>query len=377
MKPKLPPASHIDTDVKLHQLVEELKDEPLLALDTESNSLYAYHTQTCLIQLSTREQDFIIDPLAIADMQPLGKLLADARIEKIFHAAEYDLICMQRDFDFSVNNLFDTMYAARLCQVKKFGLGDLLQNFFKVKANKRHQKDNWGKRPLNQDSLQYAQMDTHYLPELRDILLEKLEKLSRLDEAQEIFEDVLRIEAKENGFDLDGYWKIGVPNSLSRRQMAILRELYLLRDALARDKDVPPFKIFSNNVMVKVAIQQPQKYNELYDIRGLSPRNVRQWGDDLLDAVQHGRNNRLPSPPRRERPEPILSERYAALHTWRKEVGEKRGLDSSLVLARQTLWELAREMPKNKESLTKIVGIGEWRLKKYGDDLLKLMTSLD
>jgi ribonuclease D len=376
VKPKLPLANHIDSDAKLHQLVKELKNESLLALDTESNSLYAYHTRTCLIQLSTREQDFIIDPLAIADMQPLGKLLADERIEKIFHAAEYDLICMKRDFGFSVNNLFDTMYAARLCHMNQFGLANLLQRFFDVKVNKRHQKDNWGKRPLNQDSLQYAQMDTHYLPELRDMLLEKLDKLNRLNEAQEVFEDVLRIEGKENGFDPDGYWKIGVPNSLSRRQMAILRELYLLRDALARDKDVPPFKIFSNNVMVTISVQQPQNYNELYDIRGLSPRNVRQWGDDLLDAVQHGRDNRLPSPPRRERPEPLLTERYAALHTWRKDVGEKRSLDSSLVLSRHTLWELAREMPQDKQALSKIMGIGTWRLEKYGDDLLKLMTSL-
>jgi ribonuclease D len=376
VKPTLPPAIHIDTDEKLQKLVRELKNEPLLALDTESNSLYAYHTRTCLIQLSTRQQDYIIDPFAITDMQPLGTLLADEHIEKVFHAAEYDLICMHRDFGFVVHNLFDTMYAARLIHINRFGLGDLLERFFKVTVDKSHQTDNWGTRPLKQDSLIYAQMDTHYLPQLRDTLRAELEKLHRLDEAQEVFKDVLRVEVRENGFDPEGFWKLGAPNALTRRQMAILRELYLLRDAIARDEDTPPFKIFNNNVMVSIARSQPQNYTDLYDTKGLSPRYVRQWGDDLLDAIQHGRSNRLPTRPQLERPDPIMAERYALLHTWRKEVGEKRGLDSSLILARQTLWELAEKMPQTKDDLRKIEGIGKWRLEHYGDELLKLIATM-
>jgi ribonuclease D len=283
---------------------------------------------------------------------------------------------MNRDFGFVVHNLFDTMYAARLCHINRFGLGDLLSRFFKVEVDKSHQTDNWGIRPLKQGSLNYAQMDTYYLPRLRDTLHEKLVELNRLEEAQEVFLDVLRVEVRENGFDPEGFWKLGAPNALTRRQMAILRELYLLRDAIARDEDEPPFKIFTNNVMVSIARSQPQNYTDLYDIKGLSPRYVRQWGDDLLDAIQHGRSNRLPPRPRLERPDPILTERYSILHTWRKEVGEERGLDSSLILARQTLWELAEKTPKTRDELGKIEGIGTWRLHNYGDDLLKVIKSM-
>src|SRR5690606_29531 len=132
--------------------------------DTESNSLYAYRERVCLIQLSTRSRDYILDPLIIVDMSPLAPLLADPGVEKVFHAAEYDLICLHRDYGFIVNNLFDTMVAARICGYKAIGLGSLLSEFLGVELDKRHQRDDWGERPLPPDSLRYAQMDTHYLP---------------------------------------------------------------------------------------------------------------------------------------------------------------------------------------------------------------------
>ena len=377
MKPKLPPATYIDSDAQLRQMVDKLKDETLLALDTESNSLYVYEAQVCLIQLSSRSQDYIIDPFAVEDMQPLGDLLADEKIEKIFHAAEYDLICLSRDFDFEVKNLFDTMYAARLCEVRKFGLANLLERYFKVKPDKSHQTDNWGKRPLNRDSLVYAQMDTHYLPRLRDILLKELKDRKRLDEAQEVFLDVLRIEVKESEFDPDGFWKVGSPHRLDRREMSVLRELYILRDAIAREENVPPFKVITNNVLVRYATEQPQNYTELFALRGVSPRYLRHWGEEIIDAIQNGRSNRLPKRPRRDRLDPVLAERYSALHTWRKEQAIERNLDSSLILARQTLWELASELPTTEEALAKIDGIGTWRLQEYGDSLLKIIKSLD
>ena len=165
--PSLPPATFITTYDALCQLVEQLSQETLIALDTESNSMHAYRGRVCLIQLSTREKDYIIDPLAITDMQPLGQLLVAPSIEKIFHAAEYDLICMQRDFGFSIINVFDTMLASRLLGVPHVGLADVLAAHFGVKPDKRHQLDDWGERPLPEESLIYAQMDTHYLPSLR------------------------------------------------------------------------------------------------------------------------------------------------------------------------------------------------------------------
>ena len=376
MNSEMPPATYIDTEADLRHLTNRLKQESLIAVDTESNNLYAYQGQVCLIQLSTRSEDYIIDPLAITNLQPFGEILADKRIQKIFHAAEYDLICLRRDFDFEICNLFDTMYAARLCHIEKFGLRDVLQLFLDVDIDKQHQLDDWGARPLPEDSLLYAQMDTHYLPMLRDILIQKLQEFGRIEESQEVFQDVLRIEARDPGFDPDGYWKLGIPNSLSRREMAILRELYLMRDSLAREEDLPPFKIISNGALVSIAECRPQSLNDLSNVRRLSGRQVRVYAEEILAAVERGLSAKVPSPPHRDMPDPVIADRYTVLHQWRKELAIQRGLDSSLVLSKHTLWDLAHRMPKDKMALTDIEGIGTWRLHQYGDDLLKVIDSI-
>ena len=370
----LPPAVYIATDSALATLAQDLAKEKLLAVDTESNSLHAYVGRVCLIQLSTRTQDYIIDPLAIKDMQPLGPLLRDPAIEKIFHAAEYDLICLKRDYDFDVVNLFDTMYAARVCGAKQIGLGDLLREHFGLSVDKSHQRDNWGQRPLPQDSLQYAQMDTHYLPLLRDKLVDRLTELKRLPEAQEVFADVSRIQVPERNFDPDGYWRIGRPHSLTRRQMGILREMFLEREAIAGAEDVPPFKIMSNKVLVNMSINPPGSMRELHSVDGLSSRLVRHYGNQLLAALDRGQKSRPPQPPQQERPDPVVAERYVVLHAWRKERAIHRDVESNIIVSKQTLWEMARSLPDTIEALQEIEGMGQWRLTMYGSELLDLIA---
>lgn len=376
MIPQLPPAIYIETNDALVQLTQQLEAETLLAIDTESNNLYAYRGRVCLIQLSTREQDYIIDPLMIDNMQPFGALLANPKIEKIFHAAEYDVLCLKRDFAFEVVQVFDTMVAARLCGLDTIGLGDLLYEFFDVEVDKSHQTDDWGKRPLQEESLKYAQIDTHYLPRLRDMLRHELGEMSRLEEAAEVFKDALHLEVKPRDFDPDGYWKIGRPRSLSRRQMAGLRELYLLRDQLAQEADLPPFKIFTNEVLINLVRKQPRNHSHLARIEGLGSAQVRIHGKELLQALQRGRQSRTPKPPKVPKPDPLVSERYIALHTWRKEQGIERGINSHLVLAKQTLWAIAEAMPENETELLAVEGMGEWRVKTYGESLLELLDTL-
>lgn len=373
---KLPPAIYINSARTMQTMINAITGEKQIAVDTESNNMYVYYGEVCLIQLSTREQDYIIDPLAIDDIQALGDILADESVEKIFHAAEYDLICMKRDFGFDVNNLFDTMAAARLAGAQKFGLGDLLLQYFDVKVDKRHQRDNWGRRPLPKDSLIYAQMDTHYLHELRDNLDNELTELERTAEAQEVFADVLQFEIKERKFDTNGFWKIGRPHRLNRREMAILKEVFLLREDLAHEADRPPFKVLSNNALVNLAQKQPAKHQALYHIKGLGNDAIRRYGDEILEAIQNGQSSKAPKQPPREDIDPVFSDRYIALHAWRKDCAVERGLDSSMILTKQTLRDLASKLPETLDDLKKIEGFGEWRIENYGDSILKLIATL-
>jgi ribonuclease D len=129
---------------------------------------------------SSTNTDYLIDPLVLKDLSGLA-IFADPNVEKIFHAAEYDLVCLRRDFGFSFANLFDTMHAARVLGYPAVGLDRLLNSKFKIQTDKRHQKANWAARPLTKEQIHYARLDTHYLFELRDVLEKELCEKDRLD----------------------------------------------------------------------------------------------------------------------------------------------------------------------------------------------------
>ncbi len=137
----LPPPIWVDTPELLEAMVGELLKEPRVAVDTESNSLHAFRERVCLIQFSTPVHDYLVDPLQLSDLSQLIPVFSNPDIEKIFHAAEYDLICLRRDFGFHVVHLFDTMHAARVLGYTAVGLDKLLSDKFQVQVDKRLQID--------------------------------------------------------------------------------------------------------------------------------------------------------------------------------------------------------------------------------------------
>lgn len=372
----LPPATYIQTDAELAAAIALLRHEPLLAVDTESNSMHAYRERVCLIQISTRSADYIIDPLSAVNLAPLGELLVDPAIEKVFHAAEYDLICLKRDYNFSVNNLFDTMIAARICGHKNVGLGTLLSELIGVQLDKSHQRDDWGKRPLPASSLHYAQMDTHYLPDLREHFADRLAQLGLWQEARETFAELNPVPAANHQFDPDGYWRIALPNQLTPRQTAVLRELYLLREQFAQERDVPPFKVFSDRTLAQLARAQPRTAAELTGIEGMSNGQVRRYGNQILKAIAQGIGAALPQqPPPRPPADPVVVERYSKLRDWRRRRALARGVESDVIISREALWALAEQAPTTLEALRGIRGLGPWRIEQYGEELLRVLRN--
>ncbi len=166
----------VSNDQQLSKAVAETMKQSIVAVDTESNSLYAYREKVCLIQISIPGKDYLIDPFKIGNMDLLAGLFKNKKIETVFHAAEYDLLVLKRDFDFEFNNLFDTMIAAKILGYKKVGLGSLVELFYKKTLAKRYQTADWGRRPLPKEMLDYARMDTTYLIRLRDYLRKELQK---------------------------------------------------------------------------------------------------------------------------------------------------------------------------------------------------------
>lgn len=370
----LPKANIIDSRAGLERVVSRLRRESEIAVDTESNSLHAYRGRTCLIQLSTRESDWLIDTLALDDISALGEILAAREIEKVFHAAEFDLICLKRDYDFSVAPVFDTMAAARVCGYGRIGLGNMLEDLFGIRHPKKHQTANWGKRPLSASLRRYAQMDTHYLLRLRDALYTELKRADRLDEAREYFADVTNFAVKSTDFNPDGFWDLCRPSKLKPQQAAILRELYILRDELARSRDLPPPLLLGNKALLKIVNLAPRSRKQLFGLAGLPPSLVRRHGDEIIEAVAHGAESLDPPLPPAQEPVPQrVADRYSRLHDWRKRMAQSRGVESDVILSRNSLWELARRVPQTDADLARVPGIGPWRRKTYGADLLSLV----
>lgn len=364
----------ITQTVQLDTLLDLLRDQTSVALDTESDSLYAYHEKVCLIQASIPSGSFLIDPLASIDLQHLAPLLADEKTQKVFHASEYDVMCLRRDFGFTFNNLFDTMWAARILGWKRVGLGDILQEHFGITLDKKWQRHNWGKRPIEPAALFYAQADTQYLLRLRDLQLRELRQLDRLEEAQEVFSDLAQAKYSGHEFTPDDMWSVKGVWDLDGRAQAILRQLVILRDREARRQNRPAFKVFGDKTLLQLADRAPRSPDHLHGVEGMTNGQVQRYGPALLEAVARGSKDPIPVPPHRTQIDPDISARYELLRAWRKQVAAQRGVESDVIVSNAVLMEVAQRQPRTLDQLPPLPWFGEWRRKTYGHAMLQAIA---
>jgi len=374
----LPPPILVRDPNALAELAGTLARAATVAVDTESNSLHAYRERVCLIQFSLPGRDYLLDTLAVSALNALKPILRDPGIEKVFHAAEYDLICLRRDFAMEIRNLFDTMVAARTLGWKKVGLASLLEERYGVIMNKRLQRADWGRRPLTEEQLAYARLDTHYLIRLRNELETELKTAARWEEAREEFERISLapspVETGE-GWRSQGGGHAGA-RDLKPQQQAVLRELHHYRDVVARRLDRPPFKVLGDSVLVALAQHMPANSERLSELPGMTPGQLHRHQHRLLDAIRRGKFAPPPRLPRNDRvPDEVIA-RYEALHSWRKKLAAKRGVESDVIVPREVLWELARRAPRTPEELHAIPGLMPWRRETYGPEILQALNDL-
>jgi len=372
---RLPKPTFVDTREKLAKIIPTLMNEPVVAVDTESNSLYAYRERVCLIQFSIPDRDYLVDPLALEDLSPLAPFFASLKIEKIFHAAEYDIIMLDHDYKFEFNNLFDTMVAARILGWKAVGLGSILRDQFGIQVEKKYQRANWGRRPLPLEMLTYAQLDTHYLIPLRKRIKAELEKIGRWSLAEEDFHRACQVNSnhqERNGADC---WRINGARDLQPQQLAVLQEICTYRDQIARSMDRPLFKVISNNTLYNIAEASPRSMRELEAVKGISQKQARWLGRGLLSAVQRGLQAEPPMLPRKPRPSEAYLLRVEKLRQWRKKTGRSMGVESDVVLPKDLLYQLAEKNPKTWEEFDPILESVPWRREKFGNQIFGLLQS--
>lgn len=369
--------NYIKTPQALAEAIAALSREPRVAADTEAASFHRYRDRIFLIQLSSPTRTEIIDPLALADLSPVGTLLGNAAVEKIFHDADYDLRTLDRDYGFRARRLFDTRIAAQLAGEPAVGLAALLEKYVGVKLAKEHQKADWSRRPLPAAMLAYAAADTEHLPALREALRARLLALGRLAWAEEEFTRLEDLRWTGTAVGEDGFLRIKGGKTLPPRQLAALRELYAWRESVAAEQDRATFRIIGNDALLAVAKALPRAAADLRGIVGLPDSLASRHGAALVGAVQRAlalperelpRVERTPRQPR----DPAVEARVERLKAARNRVAAELGLDPGILAARSSLEAVARAqpLPKDRAGLARGGELRRWQVEALGDALL-------
>lgn len=370
----LKPPQFVNQQAVFEKILLDLKGEKTLAVDTEANSLYAYREQVCLIQISSSTKDYILDPLALEDISSLGEVFSNPGIEKIFHASEYDILILYDEYQFGFQNLFDTMLAAQILGRNKLGLDALLEEIVGIQVNKKYQRANWGKRPLSEDMLQYAQMDTHYLLKIRHTLAAELEKKGLTPIATEDFSRACRVHRQDREERLAPYWRINGARKLPPQKAAVLIKLFEYREHVARKRNQPVFKVISSQTLLSLAEQCPTSAQQLLKLDLVGKNALRRHTEGLVQAINAGLASDPVRPPRRERADDSFFAREKALRDWRKQTAQKMNVNSAVVLPRELLYALVSTNPANGQELAKVLADVPWRLERFGEDILSILT---
>jgi ribonuclease D len=368
----LPPPIWVNTNQLLEQMVDDLAAQTRVAVDTESNSLHAFREQVCLLQFSSIKTDYLLDPLVLKDLRLLAPIFAAPGIEKVFHAAEYDLICLRRDFGFSFVNLFDTMQAARVLGYPAVGLDRLLGDKFGIKIDKRHQKANWAARPLTKEQIHYARLDTHYLFDLRDLFWRELREKERLEFALEDFKRACLVEEQKQRLNGESWERFSGRKDISLRELTILSHLCKWRDGEAENLNRPPYKVVKDDVFVALAKNPPERKVDL-SAAGMSERQIRLWGDAVLAAIRRGMDAPLVERKQAERKNDAVLRRLEKLKAWRKNIGLEMNVESDIVLPKPYLGLLSEKPPGSFEELSVLMRDTPSRVEKFGAEILKVL----
>ncbi len=365
----------IRTADQLGGLVEELRGCRAIGIDTEADSLHHYTEKVCLIQLTAfGGASWLVDPLALEDLSPLAPILGDPSVLKVVHGGDNDVTSMRRDFGFTFRSMFDTSIAARLLGDTELGLQALVRNELSVELSKGSQKDDWSKRPLTAKQEAYALADVEHLMALATRLTSRLSAAGRTEWAREEFAALERLPPAEKRTGPDEFRRIKGSAKLPRRQQAVLRELYLWREARALAADRPPFKIVSAELLLAMAERVPGSVDDVASILASHPRQVDQaevvfaaitralgLPESELPARESGERSRLSG---------AAVRRIEALRTWRAAQATRSRLDPSVVMSQRLIERIALAGPTTLDELTAVEGIRDWRVREWGTALL-------
>jgi ribonuclease D len=379
----MPPANtdgavYLDKVPEVDRFLSEISDVKELALDTEGASFHRFLDRIYLLQISTRKESAIIDPLPIGSPAGLGQLLESKAVEVVFHDADYDLRLLHQDYGWHVTNIFDTRVASQLLGIKSFGLAALLEQFFDVKLDKKHQRADWSMRPLTPDMLAYAAQDTRYLLQLKDHMKSELTRRGRMHWAEEEFARLegTRWEAEQS---MEGFLRLKGARDLSRRELAVLREVANWRDTVAAQLDRATFRVIGNEALFEIARRAPMNTSELSTIKGMPKGMIERAGADIVAAIRHGMEvpeAELPKFPKGQRwnKDRDFDDKVNRLKAVRDAAATRLELDPGVLCSRERLENVARSGAKTVEDLATVPDLRRWQIEEMGAGFVKALA---
>ena len=379
----MPPANtdgavYLDKAPEVDRFLSEISDVKELALDTEGASFHRFLDRIYLLQISTREESAIIDPFPIGSPARLGQLLESKAVEVVFHDADYDLRLLHQDYGWHVTNIFDTRVASQLLGIKSFGLAALLEQFFDVKLDKKHQRADWSMRPLTPDMLAYAAQDTRYLLQLKDHMMSELTRRGRLHWAQEEFARLegTRWEAEQS---MEGFLRLKGARDLSRRELAVLREVANWRDTVAAQLDRATFRVIGNEALFEIARRAPMNTSALSTIKGMPKGMIERAGADIVAAIRHGMEvpeAELPKFPKGQRwnKDRDFDDKMNRLKAVRDAAATRLELDPGVLCSRERLENIARSGAITVEDLAAVPDLRRWQVEEMGEGFVKALA---
>lgn len=378
----IPGFDFVDRPEGLAAAIERMRGAAALAVDTEADSMHSFFEKVCLVQLATERGDaFVVDPLTLGGLGDMASIFSDPATVKVFHGADFDVMSLRRDFAFEFRGIFDTMLAGQLLGDEKLSLRDYVIRFFGVTLEKAYTTCDWAKRPLEPLQLEYSYHDVAYLVQLMEIQRARLVEADLVEESQIEFERLARREPGKKEFDPHAWIKIDGARDLGPIQQAALARLFALRDKHARGLDRPPFKVVSNDTMVRIVRTMPASSDGLRSTKGVSSYVSGRMGHEIMDAFAAAETEGGPPPrPRNQkstdpmrRLDMTAQKRLGLLKDWRNAASQRTKVTTMAILPNYAMFEVARIRPRTVEELAVIPGVGTKRAARWGQEMLDSM----
>ena len=369
----------ITTSTDLEKFVNEAMTHPWVGIDIEGNGFFRYPERVCLIQISLGDMPYIIDPLAIDNMDPLGFLLNDMDVVKILHSGDYDIRSLNRDYGFTFKNIFDTSISAAFLGSPKLGLDAILKEYMNVivSKDKNLQRSDWTNRPLSNEAIKYAADDVRYLGQARKVMTQLLEKRNRYSWVQEEFDRLSKIkfEIKDEN---QAFLNLKGSNILTEKELPLLKRLYDLREDEAIGKDRPPFKIVSDSVLVSIAKDPKTDYVNIKGIGWWKRPDMKKRIKELVQKSKEDPPIRRPDKIRKaiylsNKEREKANARFRELKLWRKNIGDGLGLDPSLLWPTLSLKRLSKS-PNSIQTEFQDEIVRKWQVEEFGNDLTEQLN---